>query len=429
MKRPSLMSALLAASTGLVVALAGSSASAPPVRAATNPQPNILVFNLDDGRPSGGTLDVMPHVRSWFQQQGVTYTRNYPSTPLCSPSRSSLFTGRYGHNNGVTGNGLDSEIAALDQSAMLQGYLHAAGYSTAMAGKYLNTVPLANSPKYWDHWTFQTGGYQDVSLNVDGTIRRIPGYDTTVLGDAVIQDLDTFKTQNDAKPWLIYVAPEAPHSPYTPEAKHAAAAVPTWTRPASFNEADISDKPPPVGSRALVDVEAALQTRAQQLRCLMSVDDMVGRITDELTRLGEEQNTLAIFTSDNGYLWGEHRISNDKRFPYRDSETTPLIVRWPGHLPAGATDDRLVSGVDLLPTLLGAAGVPARRDVVPRRPPALATARGVRTDPGLAAGAVVGCRDTHAAVHGVVRPGDRRSDRARVLRPRRRPRPAGEPAR
>jgi arylsulfatase A-like enzyme/PKD repeat protein len=356
MKRSPWMSALLAASTGLVVAFTADSGTGPPAEAATNPQPNILLINLDDMRPSGGTLDVMPHVRSFFQQQGQTFTRNYPSSPLCSPSRGSLFTGRYGHNNGITGNGLDAEIAAMDQSATWQGYLHAAGYSTAMAGKFMNTVGLSTSPKNWDHWTFTTGGYTDVSFNVDGTVRKLPGYYSNVLGDAVIQDLDTFESQNDAKPWLIYVAPQAPHDPFTAEAKYASATVPAWTRPPSFNEADVSDKPSNVSWRPLLNVTTALQRRTDQLRTLMSVDDMVGRITDELARLGEDQNTLAIFTSDNGYLWGEHRVL-DKRMPYTDSETTPLLVRWIGHVPAGTTSSRLVSGVDMLPTLLEAAGV------------------------------------------------------------------------
>ncbi len=356
MKRAPWTAAMVAVSTGAVVALgAGPSTLAPRAEAAANVQPNILLINLDDMRPSAGTLDVMPHVRSWFQQQGQTYTHNYPSTPLCSPSRGSLFTGRYGHNNGITGNGLDAQIAAMDQSATFQGYLHAAGYSTAMAGKFMNTVPLSNSPKNWDHWLFTTGGYNDVSYNVDGTVRKIAGYYSTVLGDQVVQDLNTFKA-DDAKPWLIYVAPQAPHDPFTAEAKYANAAVPSWTPPPSFNEADVSDKPSNVRSRPLLNVATAQQRRTDQLRTLMSVDDMVGKITDEITRLGEDQNTLAIFTSDNGYLWGEHRIL-DKRFPYTDSESTTLIMRWPGHVPAGTTDDRLVSGVDMLPTLLDAAGV------------------------------------------------------------------------
>lgn len=356
MKHGSWMTALAAASTGAMVALgADAGVLAPRAEAAVNLQPNILLINLDDLRPSGGTLEVMPQVRSWFQQQGQTYTHNFPSTPLCSPSRGSLFTGRYGHNNGITGNGLNAEIAAMDQAATFQGYLHSAGYSTAMAGKFMNTVPLSTSPKNWDHWLFTTGGYNDVSYNDDGTIRKVAGYYSNVLGDEVVQDLDGFEA-NDAKPWLIYVAPQAPHDPFTPEAKYANAPVPTWTRPASFNEADISDKPSSISWRPPVNVAAADQTRAQQLRTLMSVDDMVGKITAEIDRLGESQNTLAIITSDNGYLWGEHRVL-DKRMPYTDSETTPLIMRWTDHIPADTTNENMVSTVDMLPTLLGAAGV------------------------------------------------------------------------
>jgi arylsulfatase A-like enzyme/PKD repeat protein len=356
MMRSSWRSAALAVSTGAAIALGvGTVAVAPPAEGETNARPNILLVNLDDMRPSDGTLDVMPMVRSWFQQEGVTYTRNYPSTPLCSPSRASLFTGRYGHNNGITGNGLDAEIAAMDQSATFQGYLHEGGYYTAMAGKFMNTVPLSRSPQQWDHWTFMAGGYTDVSYNIDGTVKRVPGYYSNVLGDEVVNDLSSFE-QNDAKPWLIYVAPQAPHSPYTAEAQYANAAVPGWTRPASFNEADVSDKPSNVKSRPLLDVSTVEQRRTAMLRTMMSVDDMIARITDEITRLGEADNTLAVLTSDNGYLWGEHRIL-DKRFPYTDSETTTLIMRWPGHLAAGTSDDRLVSGVDMLPTLLDAAGI------------------------------------------------------------------------
>ena len=200
MKRSPWMAVVLAAST--VVALDCGSLALPAV-AAVNTKPNILLINLDDMRPTGGTLDVMPHVRSWFQQQGQTYTRNYPSSPLCSPSRGSLFTGRYGHNNGITGNVLNAEIAAMDQSATFQGYLHAAGYSTALVGKYMNTVPLSTSPKNWDHWTFTTGGYNDVSFNIDGSIRKVAGYYSNVLGDQAVQDLDTF--DHDDTAWMPLV--------------------------------------------------------------------------------------------------------------------------------------------------------------------------------------------------------------------------------
>jgi arylsulfatase A-like enzyme len=328
--------------------------AAPTAAVASADQPNILIFNLDDLRATG-TLAAMPRVQSWFQQGGRTFTQSYATTPLCSPSRASLFTGRYGHNNGVTGNGLDAEIAALDQSAMFQGYLHAAGYHTAMAGKFMNTVPLSRSPKFWDRWAFTTGGYQNISYNVNGTVRKIAGYYSDVLGSYAVGDLQQFE-QQDAEPWLLYVAPQAPHAPSTPSATYANAAVPAWTYPPSFNEADVSDKPGRVRWRGLLNATSVEQTRKQHLRTVMSVNDLVGRVVDEVARLGEEDRTLAIFTSDNGYLWGEHRIL-DKRFPYAESEAVPLLVRWPGHVTPGSVDDRLVSNVDILPTLLEAAGL------------------------------------------------------------------------
>jgi arylsulfatase A-like enzyme len=233
MRHPSLwLSAVTSISSAalLVSVGAGTPALGQPVtdaaataEIASVDQPNILIINLDDLRATG-TLPAMPRVQSYFQQGGRTYTRSYATTPLCSPSRASLFTGRYGHNNGVTGNGLDAEIAALDQSAMFQGYLQAAGYNTAMAGKFMNTVPLSRSPRFWDRWAFTTGGYQNISYNVNGTVRRISGYYSDVLGNYAVSDLNEFE-QQDAEPWLLYIAPQAPHSPSTPSARYASARV------------------------------------------------------------------------------------------------------------------------------------------------------------------------------------------------------------
>ncbi len=379
------LSALTAASAGVLVALGSAGAAFSDAAAVESiDQPNILLINLDDLR-GAGTLPVMPHVRSYFQDNGRTFTQSFASTPLCSPSRASLFTGRYPHNHGVTGNGLDAEIAALDQSATFQSYLHAGGYNTAMAGKYMNTVPLSRSPQFWDHWLFTTGGYSDISYNDDGTVHALPGYYTDVLGDHVVEYLNDFEQQDD-QPWLIYVAPQAPHSPTTPSAPYANAAVPTWNYPASFNEADIADKPANVRWRGLLDPAAVEQTRKQQLRTLMSVDDLVGRITDEMERLGEDGRTLAIFTSDNGYQWGEHRL-DAKRFPYTDGESVPLLMRWPGHVTPG--ERRPTTGEQCRPTPHAPSGighltpaeVPAGRHLAAVRQHPVGCAAGVWTQP------------------------------------------------
>ena len=131
--------------------------------------------------------------------------------------------------------------------------------------------------------------------------------------------------------------------------------MPPWHPRPSFAEKDITDKPPSVQFRSYSRMEAR-RLRAGQLRTLMSVDDMVQRLFEQLDALGES-NTLAIFTSDNGYMWGEHRIGADKRFPYIESVEVPFFLRWPGHVTAGTVDQRLAANIDIVPTLLSAAGV------------------------------------------------------------------------
>ena len=149
----------------------------------------------------------------------------------------------------------------------------------------------------------------------------------------------------------------------------------------------------------------------------MSVNDLVGRVLDEISRLGEDGRTLAIFTSDNGYMWGEHRIV-DKRFPYTESEAVPLLVRWPDHVTPGTVDDRLVSNVDIMPTLLEAAGVsPQLRYPLDGALAVLAdtadrAAARVRTHSRRAAAALGIGADDDQPVHRVVHQGHRSAHRS-----------------
>jgi len=225
-----------------------------------------------------------------------------------------------------------------------------------MVGKYLTTYALSRDPEHYDRWLTTTGGYQDVPYNVDSTIRTINGYYTNVLGDYATQFLTDFESEDD-QPWFLYVAPQAPHSGFVPQRKYVDAPVPTWDYPESFNEADISDKPE--SWRGKQNAERVEEIRQSQLRTLISVDNMLRRITKHMTALDETRDTIAIFTSDNGFMWGEHRIFPDKRHPYTESVTVPLMIRWPAQVPGGtpgSTDPRIVANVDMLPTLLEAAG-------------------------------------------------------------------------
>ena len=338
----------LPASSGL----ASTSLAGPVTAAVSTSPPNILIINTDDQRYTE-SLAVMPKVRAYFADHGTEFVNGEVTTSLCCPSRTSFFSGRYSHNTGITGNGLDALIASFDQDSTIQGYLQSAGYNTAIVGKYLNTYPLMDDPENWTKWATTTGGYYDVPFNVNSTFVGTNGYYTRSLGDFASSFLQSFEA-HDAKPWFMYLAPEAPHSPYKPSPKYLNAAVPDAVHPPNWNEQDVSDKPLAVRWRSPVSQSDYLNKRTQMLRTLMSVDDLVQRVTRQMKALGESQNTLAVFMSDNGYMWAEHRIM-DKRFPYMESVEVPFLVRWPGHIEQGVTSTRLVTQIDLLPTALQAA--------------------------------------------------------------------------
>jgi arylsulfatase A-like enzyme len=332
----------------LVLAAAVAVPPAPVVAAPPDRPPNILVIVTDDQRV--GTMSVMEDTRRWFQAKGTRFSDAYVTTPLCCPARASIFTGRYAHNHGVRNN---VSAGSLDQRSTIQRYLRQAGYRTAMAGKYFNGWDLSEPPPYFQRSAVQKWGYHDAIFGVNGTQRRIPGYSTTFIRKKALDFLNWFEEQ-DATPWLLFVAPFAPHGPFEPEKRYAHAPVPPWTTNPAIKESDLSDKPPFL-SRSLTAKEAKVYRR-QQLRTLMSVDDLVDGLMRELGRLNERHDTLAFYLSDNGYFWGEHGQA-DKRLPYTPSVRIPLLMRWPEHVAPGGIDGRPVANVDLVPTIMEAAGI------------------------------------------------------------------------
>lgn len=333
----------------------GETSAAPTLRgaAASEPRrPNILVIVIDDMRPDG--LTVMPKTKSWLAGGGTLYTRGFATTPSCCPARSSIMTGRYVHNHGVRCQNCSEE---LDHSTTLQHVLRRAGYFTAMSGKYLNdnSLGIGYTPPGFDRYTVAKQGYVDPLLNRDGVVRQVPGYTTTLLGNATVNSLRAFQRADDARPWYMYFALIAPHSPATPEARYADAAVPRWVRPPF--EADRSDKPAYVRART-ANMRAMETLRAKMMRSLMSVDDQVDRLLRLLRDQGELDNTLIFFLGDNGFMFGEHGLST-KFAPYTPSIQVPFLVRWDGHIAAGVPDrERFVTNVDIAPTIFQAAGLP-----------------------------------------------------------------------
>ena len=332
-----------------------------PATAGAQPRPNILVIITDD-QPAVGTLPVMPRTLAFFGEGGTRFVNAFGTTPLCSPGRVSILTGRYAHNTGVFGNG--STARSLDRSTLFPGLLRRADYETGFVGKFFNAWSIATPPPHFDRWAMLDirRPYRSATFNLNGSVRRERGHSTDVMARHAVSFLRRFDRHADRAPWLLYVAPAAPHAPWQSPRRHRSAPVPAWDPSPAVGELDRSDKPPYVRAQNFAPRDAA-EVRRRQLRTLMAVDDLIGRIARTLEELGETRRTLAIFTSDNGFLWGDHRFGGEfgragnKRVPYTASVKVPLLLRWPGRVAAGRVDSRLAATIDIAPTILAAARI------------------------------------------------------------------------
>ncbi|MFD7557190.1 MULTISPECIES: sulfatase [unclassified Streptomyces] len=344
-RRGFLAGAAAVAAAAATPALAGS-ASASTASAA---RPNILLIVTDD-QPKHTDWALQKTI-GWIADQGVKFTNGHVATPLCAPSRSSVFSGRYAHNHGVRNNAASH---SLDQHTTVQRYLKQAGYRTGLFGKYLNSWTLADNPPHFEEFALLQPAYTNADWNVNGTVQTINGYTTNIIKNKTLSFLD--KAATDSRPWFAYVTPYASHGPRTPEAKYANVAVPAWNGRPSVPEADRSDKPAYI-QNATGTLADGQQIRAEQLRTLLTVDDAVQAFRDKLAALGQLDNTLVIYIGDNGFGWGDHGWTK-KGVPYSPAHEVPFYLSWPaGGLGSGTVDDRVVANIDIAPTILDAAGI------------------------------------------------------------------------
>jgi arylsulfatase A-like enzyme len=340
--------------TAFVMPAEPSTAAAPP---------NVFFYNLDDLRDAiPGNIDpltYMPKATQWMSS-GTRYTQSFVTESSCCPSRSAMMTGRYPHNNGVR---LQSQGPNFDFAHSMACYLQGAGYATYEAGKFLTTWPKTQRPPCFSHSTVIWGGYNDVASKTDGVSKKLLGYTTTSLGTRG-REYITAALAGSA-PFLLYETPQAPHwvevtNPdgtttrrSVPEPKYANATVANC---AAAPETDKTDKPPYVRSSSFTTAQALVMCQSQ-VRAIMTADDEFSATMQLLSDRGVLDNTLVILTSDNGYMWGDHGRT-EKFVVYDPSVRVPLFVRWPGHIPAGTNTTRIVSQLDLLPTILAATGTP-----------------------------------------------------------------------
>jgi N-acetylglucosamine-6-sulfatase len=383
----------LAVVAALVIAAAGATgvhhSGGSAQAAAAPPRPNLVVLETDD--QTLAEMEVLPNVRRLIGDEGVTFDKNFDSFSLCCPSRASFLTGQYSHNNGVRGNALpQGGFEKLDGTNTLAVWLQRSGYYTVHLGKYLNGYGRRNPleiPPGWSEWHGSvdpsTYRYYNYTLNENGVLTTYCSppqpacYQTDVYRDKANEIIR--RRAPEATPFFLWVAfladhagnPRDPDDPPNlatpvpaPRYKDRFAGTPL-PQPPSFNEADVSDKPRGIRNRAPLTPRqiAGIQENWQQRReTLLAVDDAVASIIETLRQSGKLDNTLVIFTSDNGFFHGEHRVRSGKVLLYEESIHLPLLMRWTGNksLPRGVHRSQLTMNVDDAETILDAVGSPAR---------------------------------------------------------------------
>jgi N-acetylglucosamine-6-sulfatase len=365
----------------VVMALAGAESRPGTVgQAAAASRPNVVVIESDD--QTSESMRVMPNVNSLIGGHGVTFANSFVNFSLCCPSRSTFLTGQYVHNHKVwsnkSPNGGFDRFEALHANNNLAVWLKQAGYFTGMIGKYLNNY--ANHPPIppgWSEWhagaPYEQRVY-DYTLNNNGSLVQY-GHDPSDFKDDVLTTKAVdFVNRRATKPnpfflWLTYTSPHVggPPNPNPPQdCRNAAKPAPRdahafdtepLPKPPNFNEADVADKPqairklPVLSSTQIADIQRRYRC---ELESLLSVDLGVKKVVNALQNKGVLNNTIVVYTSDNGYFHGEHRIPGDKQRVYEESIRVPLEMRGPG-IPQGVTVNPLVVNADLAPTIVDAA--------------------------------------------------------------------------
>jgi arylsulfatase A-like enzyme len=363
--------AALATALVLVLGAAVIGASPPRIHAASG-KPNILFVLTDD--LDLGEMAQMPIVREKLAEQGATFDNYFVSVSLCCPSRATTLRGQYAHNTGIktnggTNGGFVTAHSNGVESSTIATWLHQDGYRTGLMGKYLNGYPNTAGDTYvppgWDEWDSSVKGNPyseyDYTLNENGLLvpygHAPKDYGTTVYLKKT-EDFVTRAAQAN-QPFFAFLPVYAPHGPATPAPQDVndfpGAVAP---RPPNYNEADVSDKPAWIREKPLLDAQhqAKIDTRyRKRIQSLQAVDRGVGQLIATLKRNGQLSNTYIVFSSDNGFHLGNHRLPQGKQTAYEEDVHVPLIVRGPG-VPKGVHREQLTGNVDLAPTFAALAG-------------------------------------------------------------------------
>ena len=363
-----------------IIALVGMAVALPALTpaSASAARPNVIMIVTDDQTLGMLNDEVMPNTSRLLVGRGVSFTQAIVSTPQCCPSRAAMLTGQYAHNNRVIANRPGYSLLKRKRQA-LPSWLRAAGYRTIHIGKFLNGHYPVSGPKPapgWDRWqTLTASDYRRPVFSIDGRLRNRSSYLTRTLNRMARRSIARYGAGR--RPFYLQLDHLAPHVGSGAEGGRCAeGAIPAPRDATSFAgaaaprnaataEVDLSDKPEFMQRR--LPISAAARARSDRfygcaLGSLQSVDRGVAAIVKALRRKRQLRRTMIVFTSDNGYAFGEHRVQLTKGMPYEEHLRVPLVVRPPrrlrssGRARRGLELDAPVANIDLAPTVLDIAG-------------------------------------------------------------------------
>ncbi|MEU8244420.1 sulfatase [Actinoplanes missouriensis] len=369
-----------------------AAALGPPLPTPVANRPNIVFVLVDD--LSMNLVPYMPNVLR-LQRDGTSFTNYTVTDSLCCPSRASILTGQYPHNTGIVKNhGSDGGFLLFrsrgEEKSTLATDLQSAGYRTAFLGKYLNEyLPESGYvPPGWDEWMAGGNAYDNVNytLNENGTVKRYGSDPSDYLTDVLsAKAQDLIKTgaietgaieqglikSTQVKPFFIEISTYTPHLPYPP-APRDAQSFPGLIAPRGDAYGKVPKNAPawlaphsPLTAAQIAHMDRGFRKRVQSIQ---SIDRMIGDLRATIDKAGIAENTVIVFSSDNGYHMGEYRLNPGKQTAFDVDVNVPLVVAGAG-VRRGHVVDALVENIDLRPTFADLAGV---------RPPAEVDGRSVR---------------------------------------------------
>ena len=336
-------------------------------------QPNILFIMSDDHASHAmscydSRINETPHLDR-IANEGMRFDNCFCTNSICTPSRATILTGTYNHVNNVTtlASKLDGRILTFPK------LLQKRGYQTATIGKWHLGHGGIHDPTGFDYWIVLPGQglyHNPEMIDAEGT-KVVPGYATDIITD---RSIDWIRNRDQSRPFYLNCHHKAPHRHWEPDDKHArmyeGIDIP---EPETFNddyrnraaaaadakmriERDLNDRDlkQPIPSGLTPEQEKSWKYQRyikDYLRCVASIDDNVGRLLDFLDEEGLAENTIVIYTSDQGFFLGDHGWY-DKRFMYEESLRMPFVIRYPREIKPGTVNTDMMLNVDFAPTFL-----------------------------------------------------------------------------